>query len=164
MSGTAGFLSSYPATSAKGSLHLTAVANTGDTITTISNVAMAQPCVISIPDPGNAIGRFLISATATPFTTGHFAVASGTTGLMIDSGAKILSGTTSAYGGGGTSNAFTVAGLSSGAVGSAVIRTSTSAVSIAKAVPGTNTLTITFSADPGANTTVDYVYTTAGLT
>lgn len=164
LSGTAGYVSSFPGTAAKGSLHLTAVANTGDTITTISNVAMGQASTISIPDPGNTAARFLVSATATPFTTGHFAVASGTGGLMVDSGAKILSGTTPSYAGGSTSNAFSVAGLSSAAVGSAVIRTSTNAVSIAKAVPGTNTLTITFSADPGANTTVDYLYTTAGLT
>lgn len=164
LSGTAGYMASFPATAATGSLHLTAVSNSGDTVTTISNVAMAQASVMSIPDPGNAAARFLVAATATPFTTGHFAVASGVGGLMVDSGAKILSGTTGTYAGGGTSNAFSVTGLSSAAVGSAVIRASTNAVSIAKALPGTNTLTITFSADPGANTTVDYVYTTAGLT
>lgn len=66
-------------------------------------------------------------------------------------------GTTGAYGGGGTSNAFTVTGVAATDVVSAVIRTSTNNVSITKAVPTTNTLTITFSADPGAGTTVDYI-------
>jgi len=68
-----------------------------------------------------------------------------------------LAGTTTAYGGGGTSNAFTVTGLAATDVVSAVIRASTNNVSIVKAVPTTNTLTITFSADPGAGTTVDYI-------
>jgi len=68
-----------------------------------------------------------------------------------------LTGTTAAYGGGGTSNAFTVTGLLATDFVSAVIRTSTNAVSIAKAIPTANTLTITFSADPGASTTVDYI-------
>lgn len=68
-----------------------------------------------------------------------------------------LAGTTTAYAGGGTSNAFTVTGLAATDIVSAVIRASTNAVSIAKAVPTANTLTVTFSADPGAATTVDYV-------
>jgi len=66
-------------------------------------------------------------------------------------------GTTSAYAGGGTSNAWTVTGAAATDVVSAVIRASTNAVSIAKAVLTTNTLTVHFSADPGADTTVDYV-------
>jgi len=69
----------------------------------------------------------------------------------------VLFGTTTAYAGGGTSNGFTVTGLLSTDTVSAVIRASTNAVAIAKAVPTTNTLTITFSADPGASTTVDYI-------
>ena len=42
MSGTAGTLSSFPATASKGSLIVAGVANTGNTNTTISNVAMGQ--------------------------------------------------------------------------------------------------------------------------
>lgn len=68
-----------------------------------------------------------------------------------------FAGTTEAYGGGGTSNAFTVTGAAATDVASAVIRASTNAVSITKAVLTTNTLTVHFSADPGAATTVDYV-------
>jgi hypothetical protein len=163
LSGTAGALISFPGTALKGNLQLAAVANTGNTITTISNVAMGQASTVSLPDPANAAARFLIAATATPFTAKHFPIASGTGGLMVDSGAQLLAGTTPSYAGGGTSNAFAVTGLSSAASGSCVIRTSTNAVSIAKAVPGTNTLTVTFSADPGAGTTVDYIYSTAAL-
>ncbi len=71
---------------------------------------------------------------------------------------SLLNGVTSTYGGGGTSNAFTIAGITALFHGTVVIRTSTNAVAIAKAVPTTNTLTVTFTADPGAGTTLDYVY------
>jgi hypothetical protein len=86
LSGTAGYLASFPATSAKGSLRVVAVANTGDTLVTISNALHGQASVYSIPDAANAVGRFLVGATATPFVSGNFPVASGTAGLMVDSG------------------------------------------------------------------------------
>ena len=86
-SGTAGTLASFPATASKGSLIVAGVANTGNTNSTISNVAMGQASVVSIPDPANAVGRFMIGATATPFVSGNFPIASGTGGLFIDSGA-----------------------------------------------------------------------------
>jgi hypothetical protein len=69
----------------------------------------------------------------------------------------IIAATTASYAGGGTSNAFTATGLTASSKVSAVIRASTNAVAIAKALPGTNLLTVTFTADPGANTTVDYI-------
>lgn len=86
LSGTAGTLASFPATSAKGSLVIAGVANTGNTNTTISNDAMGQASVMNIPDPANAIGQFMVGATATPFVSGNFPKASGTAGLMVDSG------------------------------------------------------------------------------
>lgn len=86
LSGTAGTLISFPGTASKGSLIVAGVANTGNTTTTISNVAMGQASVVSIPDPANAIGHLLVGATATPFISGNFPVASGTAGLMVDSG------------------------------------------------------------------------------
>lgn len=163
LSGTAGYLASFPSAATTGSLRLQAVANSGNTVTTLSNAAMGQASQINIPDPGNAIGQLLIAAGATPFTNKHLPIASGTGGLIVDSGAQLLTGTSPTYAGGGTSNAFSITGLSSAASGACVIRTSTNTVTIDKAVPGTNTLTVTFSADPGANTTVDYFYSTAAL-
>ncbi len=64
LSGIAGYLASFPATSAKGSLRLTGVANTGDTVTTISNAAMGQASVVSIPDPGASTATFLLNTSA----------------------------------------------------------------------------------------------------
>lgn len=89
LSGTAGTIASFPATASKGSLILAGVANTGNTNTTISNVAMGQASVVSIPDPANAVGRFLVGAAATPFVSGNFPQASGTGGLMVDSGVAV---------------------------------------------------------------------------
>lgn len=64
LSGTAGYLASFPSTASKGSLRLTGVANTGDTVTTISNAAMGQASVISIPDPGQTTSEFIIADSA----------------------------------------------------------------------------------------------------
>ncbi|MEO6077588.1 MAG: hypothetical protein ABIP54_02265 [Candidatus Andersenbacteria bacterium] len=85
-SGTAGILQSYPATASKGYLGIVGVANTGDTAVNISNVAYGQASTVSFADVGSAAGRFLVANTATPFTTGHLPAASGTGGLVIDSG------------------------------------------------------------------------------
>lgn len=84
LSGTAGTLASFPATAAKGSLILKAVANTGNTNTTISNVAMGQASVISIPDPGTATADFAIAPAA--LVNGNLISASGTAGLIQDGG------------------------------------------------------------------------------
>jgi len=83
---------------------------------------------------------------------------------LVDDASKLVAlttlgvkrGTTAAYAGGGTSNAFTATGLVSTDIVVATILASTNAVSICKAVPSADTLTITFSADPGAATTVQW--------
>lgn len=86
LSGTAGTLSSFSSTPGRGALVIAAVANTGNTNTTISNVAMGQASIISIPDPAAATARFLVGASATPLVSGNFPAASGTGGLVVDSG------------------------------------------------------------------------------
>lgn len=159
LSGTAGDFISFPPTAGKGSLIFKAVNNTGNTNTTVSNAAMGQASVISIPDPATATADFVLAPSA--LVSGNAVKASGTAGLVVDGGYAFHAGTTAAYAGGGTSNAFTVTGMASTWIVTAVILTSTNAVSIAKAVPGTNILTVTFSADPGANTTVSWIASTA---
>ena len=76
ISGTAGFLQSFPA-SANGSLKIAAVANTGNTITTISNAAMGQASVISIPDPGVATAQFLLNNNRASASNSTITVAAG---------------------------------------------------------------------------------------
>jgi len=163
LSGTAGYFASFPATGSKGSLRLTAVANTGDTATTISNAAMGQASVVSIPDPGNATARFLVAATATPFTSGNLVKSSGTGGLVVDAGFAVKANTTAAYAGGGTSNAFVATGIGATSIVTASILASTNAVSITKVVPTANTLTVSFSADPGAATQVSWIAITPAV-
>ena len=85
-SGHGGTLASYPGTAAKGSFVVQAVANTGNTTTTLKNDAMGQATAVNVPDPANAVGQLLIGATATPFTSGHLIQANGTVGVTSDSG------------------------------------------------------------------------------
>ncbi len=68
-SGDAGTLISYPATASKGTLIVAAVNNTGNTNTTISNAAMGQASVVSIPDPGAATANFLLDTGAANILT-----------------------------------------------------------------------------------------------
>lgn len=63
-SGTAGTVDVFPTTASKGKLILAAVDNDGNTNVTISNAAMAQASVISIPDPGAATANFLLTSAA----------------------------------------------------------------------------------------------------
>ena len=84
LSGTAGTFASFPATSAKGSLILAAVANTGNTSTTISNAAMGQASVVSIPDPATATANFAVAPAA--LVNNNLIKASGTAGLVADAG------------------------------------------------------------------------------
>lgn len=60
------------------------------------------------------------------------------------------------YGGGGTSKALSVPGVNASDIAVAVIKASTNSVSINKVVCSTDTVTVTFSGDPGASTTINY--------
>lgn len=65
-------------------------------------------------------------------------------------------GGTANYAGGGTSTAITVTGAAATDLVFAQIQASTNAVSVIKVVPTLNTVTVHFSADPGAATVVQY--------
>ncbi len=167
LSGTAGYLSSFPTTALKGSFRVAAVDNTGDTLVTLSNVAHGQATVYSIPDAGNALGRVLVGASATPFTSGHLLSASGTGGLVADSGvatsavqlaANIKAATTADIGGGGAGPlTIVVAGMTAASVVVASIESSSNVVAVAKAVAGSGSFDLTLTGDPGAALTVNYV-------
>jgi hypothetical protein len=79
LSGTAGYFASFPSAASKGSLRLTAVANTGDTLVTISNALHGQATVYSIPDSGASTANFILSKTT---GTQHITVG----GLQVDAG------------------------------------------------------------------------------
>lgn len=166
-SGDAGTFISFPATAANGTL-IVAASNAGGAFnTTISNGTMAQSSVYTIPDVSNAAGRFLVGATATPFVSGNFPVASGTGGLMVDSGlsaaniqnkTNIIANSTSDIGGGGAGPiSVVVAGLTASSKIVATIASSSNAVAVAKCVATATGFDITFTADPGAACVVNYV-------
>lgn len=166
-SATAGTFRSYPSAATTGYLGTTGVANAGDFAVVISNASHGQATVHSIPDPANAVSRFLVGATATPFTSGNFPVASGTGGLMVDSGlaaaniqnkTNIKAATTADIGGAGAGPiSVVVAGLTAASVVVASIEASSNAVAVAKCNATATGFDITFTGDPGASCTVNYV-------
>lgn len=100
LSGTAGTLASFPATASKGSLKVVAVANTGDTATTISNAAMGQASVVSIPDPGVAASTFILadsSASTQTINTG-ISITGGANNVQTTGGGNLIAGSSGAAG------------------------------------------------------------------
>ena len=136
LSGTAGYLASFPSTAAKGSLRLTAVANTGDTLVTISNALHGQATVYTIPDIGAATGG--IAASTTPFIV------------------KSVAGAAAA--GGAAAQSFTDAFCTAGSNVIGNWNTQTNAASVLKIVPGVGSFVVTSSADAGVGT-FNYIIT-----
>jgi hypothetical protein len=100
LSGTAGALASFPATAAKGSLKVVAVANTGDTVTTVSNAAMGQASVVSIPDPGAATANFILnksSASTQTIETG-LSITGAANNVQTTGGGNLIAGSSGAAG------------------------------------------------------------------
>ena len=157
-SGHAGTVSSFSGTAARGSLILAAVANTGATNTTISNVAMGQASVISIPDPANAIGRFLIGATATPFTANHSLVASGTGGLVADAGYQMKTVAQAAVAGGAAAQTVVDAFCTAASMVVASWNDTSNAVEIETVAAGNGSFVVTSTGDPGASH-INYIIT-----
>jgi hypothetical protein len=87
--GFVGIVRAYPTTTSTGFVAIQAAVNgSGDFGTTISNnTTQAQSQVMTIPDVGAATGQ-IISKTA-PLVNGNFLQASGTEGLVIDSGIPV---------------------------------------------------------------------------
>lgn len=63
-SGSAGVVTSFPATAESGSLSLAAVDNSGDFAGIISNAELGQATTWSLPDPGQATVNLLVDAKA----------------------------------------------------------------------------------------------------
>jgi len=110
--------------------------------------------------PTNAAKTKVIMANAA-MVVGNAVKAADTAGTLADAGYNLKSATTASWGGGSTSHTFTAAGLTSASIVTAVIVTSANAVGIAKLVPGTDQIAVTFTADPGAGTTVNWIATSA---
>ena len=91
-SGHAGTVTSFPAAAANGTLILAAQNNSGGNFsTTISNAAsVGQSQVMSIPDVGASTGQFIVKTAA--LVSGNYLMASGTAGVVVDSGVPATAG------------------------------------------------------------------------
>lgn len=157
-----GFIAQSP-TPLNGSIGLFAQDAGGNYNLYINNETMTQSTAMVVPNVVNSHGKFLVAAGETPFVDKHLAIATGTLGVMLDSGAQLLTGNTGVFNGGSTNNAFAITGMTSTSVGVCVIKQSTNPVSIVKAIASAGFVTVTFSGDPGAGTILNYVYTTNPL-
>jgi hypothetical protein len=88
-------------------------------------------------------------------------LAADTAGTVKDGGYRILAGDLT-WAGGSASNAFTLTGITSSSIVIPVIKVNPNSVSIVGWTLGTDTITITFSANPGA-VTVAYVAATLAV-
>lgn len=142
---------------ANGDVTVTAVddltLNAGSTGSLVNLGTNAHANTIVIGNTTGATSLSLVYGTGALLATPTTAPAS--TALVQN---QFGSFTTPSYGGGGTSNAFTEAGLRATAIVACSIVTSANSVSANKVVPGAGTLTVTFSADPGAATTLNCIF------
>lgn len=163
-SGNPGTLISYPSNPGAGKLVLSAANSGGNVTTTITHGPMSQSTTLLFADPGAGVGLFGVMANSVPVDNGTV-LFDGVNGLLKNAPYSFLSNTTTPWGGGATFFTFTATGMtSSSIVGGVTILSSTNPVSIASPIiPGPNTLTVTFSADPGANTVVSYIATTQSI-
>ncbi len=106
---------------------------------------------------GDAARTLDISAASVTVSTFGASLVDDSSKLVALDTLGVKRATTAAYGGGAASNAYTATGLVSTDIVVATILASSNAVSILKAVPTADVLTVTFSADPGAATTVSWI-------
>lgn len=84
LSGTAGYVASFPTTASKGSLRMVAADNAGNTVTQITNASFGQASVLTVPDPAGATANFVMAPAA--LVSNNLVKASGTAGLIADAG------------------------------------------------------------------------------
>lgn len=131
-SGTAGNLTSFPGTAANGSLILAAVNAGADFSTTISNSAMAQSAVYSLPDIGAATGNIPVATAASP------------------SKIKIILNV--AVAGGSGANTVTDAFCTSTSLVLATFTAQSTPTTIDTIVPGNGSFVVNTGIDPGSST------------
>jgi hypothetical protein len=160
LSGTAGSLASFPATSAKGSFVIQGVANTGNTTTTLSNAPMGQQTTITIPDPGASAANVLLDHATNTLAAGASIVANKVNGTEATNAV-----TASGMSGVITTSSLTTVGGSSYAItwtNTFITGTSTVLLSIQG---GTNTTeNITLKVVPGSGTATLTIYNNTAAT
>jgi len=85
-----GFLS-FPSTASMGTLKWFASNNAGNYALNFTNASFGQATNFLVHDPANANGVLMIGGGTAPFVSGNIPVASGTSGLFVDSGVSVAS-------------------------------------------------------------------------
>jgi hypothetical protein len=159
-SGHAGTVASFPGTASKGSLILAGVANTGNTNTTISNAAMGQASVISVPDPGAATANFVLDHGTTTMAAGSQLILAKVNGTEA-ANAVTASGNAGVI----TTSSLTTAGGSSYAITWTNTEISATSVVLLTIMGGTNTTeNITLKATAGSGTSTLTIYNNTAAT
>jgi hypothetical protein len=119
LSGTAGYLASFPGTAAKGSLRLVGVASAGDTVTTITNASQAAARTYTIPD-GGASSSFLLtnSGGTQTISTGSLALTAGnvtSTAGNVTAGSSGHAGVLTSFPGTAANGSLIIAAVDAGA-------------------------------------------------
>lgn len=97
----------------------------------------------------------VVSLNGTTSTINALPLFSDVNGTIIDTTVRVISGIQPWAG--GTVDVLNVPGLTASWATFATITNSTNLVTVHKAVPGTDTLTVTLSGDPGASTGISYL-------
>jgi hypothetical protein len=144
-------LTIFPPTAASGFFEILPIAAGGAFNTIISNAAIGQTTTYTIPDAANATARFLVGATATPFTANHSLVASGTGGLIADAGYQMKTVAQAAVAGGAAGQTVTDAFCTTGSMVTASWNDTSNPVTIQTVAAGNGSFVVTSSGDPGAS-------------
>lgn len=102
-------------------------------------------------------------ASVNAAVTGNLVMFFDDDGTVTDSGYYLVSDITDVWGGGGATNTFAADGLLATMNVVASILSCTNAVAISTITPGTDTLAVTFTGDPGANTQLRFIATSIVL-
>lgn len=150
LSSTAGYLASFPAAPAKGSLRLTAVANTNDTLVTISNALHGQASVYSIPDSGASTANLLLSKLSGTqhITVGSLQVDAGTVTSGITTGGQI--GSFVAYATTASNGFLALTAVNAGGAFNTTVSNSVMGQSSVISIPDPGAATANFLLDTGA--------------
>ena len=156
--GVAGAFLSFPAAVNTGHLVLAATANTGNTIVTITNAAMAGVRTFTVPDPGVAAASFILNQNATTQTiaTGNLTIAAGnlTAGSSVPHAGTVTSFPAAS---GGANDKLVIAAVTTGGNFTTTISNGAMGQSSVITTPDPGAATANFLLDAGAgNLVTDY--------
>ncbi len=158
LSGTSGYMASFPATAARGSMRFVAANSAGNTVTTVTNASQAAARTFTIPDGGQSASNFLItdSAGTQTIATGSLALTLGSitaTAGNITAGSTAGAGALTSFSGTGSAEFLRVAAIDNagGNFSTTVSNASSVGQSQTISIPDAGAATANFLLDTGAS-------------